>query len=248
MEASKDHTSGNKLVHKGDPPEPGVCIACGSNGLKRGRRYCSKKCRQQINWVLSLSKGLLKTINTRYAAFSFTQDHVILDTLPVWSNGISRFISKRTEGCKPAEDLKNLILQSGEEWHNLVNNKNSKSFASFFLITRRHKKGINPRNIRPDKKFRPRLTRMENACLRVLQLQRDDLSSDGLIDKIRAAYKGLAKRYHPDVGGDAEKFKKLNEAHEKMLLWTENPHYTARKALHHCWSYDGQTNRWSPPL
>jgi len=54
--------------------------------------------------------------------------------------------------------------------------------------------------------------------------------------------------YHPDLGGDAEKFKKLNAAHQQMLLWAENPHFTLRKALLDCWSYDGATNRWSPPL
>jgi DnaJ-class molecular chaperone len=66
--------------------------------------------------------------------------------------------------------------------------------------------------------------------------------------KIKSAYKRLAKVHHPDVGGDAEKFKKLNEAHQKMLGWAENPQYTAKRALVDCWSYDGTTNRWSPPL
>jgi hypothetical protein len=50
------------------------------------------------------------------------------------------------------------------------------------------------------------------------------------------------------MGGDDEKFKKLNAAHQQMLLWAENPHFTLRKALLDCWSYDGATNKWSPPL
>ena len=28
----------------------------------------------------------------------------------------------------------------------------------------------------------------------------------------------------------------------------ENPQFTSRKALVDCWSYDGYTNRWAPPL
>jgi hypothetical protein len=66
--------------------------------------------------------------------------------------------------------------------------------------------------------------------------------------KIKAAYKKLAKIYHPDVGGDTEKFKRLNEAHQQMLLWAKNPQFISRKALVSCWSYDSSTNRWAPPL
>jgi DnaJ-class molecular chaperone len=35
-------------------------------------------------------------------------------------------------------------------------------------------------------------------------------------DEIRSAYKKLAKEHHPDRGGDAEKFKKIQEAHEVL--------------------------------
>jgi hypothetical protein len=84
--------------------------------------------------------------------------------------------------------------------------------------------------------------------MKLLQLKMEELLSDGNVAKIKASYKKLAKIYHPDVGGDAEKFKRLNEAHQQMLLWAENPQYTSRKALVDCWSYDAYTNRWSPPL
>ena len=114
------------------------CISCGTDRIKPGRRYCSKVCRQQMNWVLSLSKGLLRTCNVRYAAFSFTREHIILDLLPVWSNEISRFLYSRTPDTKPAEDLKNLILQSGREWHRMVENRNSKSRASLLLLKKNY--------------------------------------------------------------------------------------------------------------
>jgi len=199
-------------------------------------------------WVLSLSKGLLISFNARYAAFSFDQDFVVLDVLPVWSQDISRFLYRRPGGKKPAEDLKNLILQSGNEWYRLVHNRTSKSYASLVLLKKNHKKDINPKSIRPDKKVKPRLSRFERECLKLLELQIEELFSESHVAKIRSAYKRLAKVYHPDLGGDAEKFKKLNAAHQQMLLWSENPHFTLRKALLDCWSYDGATNRWSPPL
>ena len=93
-----------------------------------------------------------------------------------------------------------------------------------------------------------RLSKIEKNCLKILQLDRKDLASDGHIKKIKSAYKKMAKLYHPDIGGDEERFKQLNEAHKQMILWAENPQYASRKALPDCWSYDGSTNRWSPPL
>ena len=35
-------------------------------------------------------------------------------------------------------------------------------------------------------------------------------------EEIKSAYKKLAKQYHPDHGGDAEKFKEINEAHSVL--------------------------------
>jgi hypothetical protein len=201
-----------------------------------------------MTWVLSLSKGLLKAINARYAAFSFTENRVVLDVLSVWSKEVSRFSSRRRPGNKPAEDLKRLILQSGKEWHRMVGKNHSRSFASLFLLNMNHKKEIDPEKIVPLKKSSPRLSRHEKNCLKVLHLDRKDLVLDGNSRKIRSTYKKLAKLHHPDKGGDEERFKQLNEAHKQMLLWTENPQFTCRKALQGCWSYDSATNRWAPPL
>jgi len=224
------------------------CLACGTHDIKPGRRYCSKDCRQQVLWVLSLSKGLLRVFNTRYAAFSFNRSHVILDILPIWSKDISRFISKRSSGKKPAEDLKKLILQSGKEWYHMISNNSSKSYASLCLLKKNHTDRIPPESIKPDRKIRPRFSKCERESMNLLQLKMEELISEGHVSKIKSAYKKLAKIYHPDVGGDAEKFKKLNEAHHQMLMWADKPQFTSRKALNGCWSYDGLTNRWAPPL
>ncbi len=84
--------------------------------------------------------------------------------------------------------------------------------------------------------------------MNLLQLKLEEFVSGKQVPKIKSAYKKLAKVHHPDMGGDAEKFKKLNDAHQQMLLWAENPQFTSRKALNGCWSYDASTNRWAPPL
>jgi len=237
-----------KPVRYAPPRRTGRCLACGTTDMKRGRRYCSMECREQMRWVLSLSKGLLRTFNARYAAFSFTTDYVVLDVLPIWTSGVSRFIGHRTPGRKPAVDLKSLILESGEEWYGLLDRRNSRSVASLHLLHDNHKPHLDPKSIKPARKSRPRLSRLENDCLKILKIEREVLSSKSCTSTIKSAYKRLAKRHHPDKGGDEETFKRLNEAHQQMLMWAENPQYTCRKALLDSWSYDGSTNRWTPPL
>ncbi len=198
-------------------------------------------------WVLSLSNGLLKAFNARYAAFSFNSDYVLLDVLPVWSREISRFLRRRSEK-KPAEDLKSLILHSGAEWYRIIHNRNSRSFASLSLLNKNSTKRVAPDSIKPDRKLKPRFTKGERASMKLLELKLEEVLCGGQVAQIKSAYKKLAKVHHPDVGGDAEKFKKLNAAHQQMLLWAKNPQFTCRKALIDCWSYDGVTNQWAPPL
>jgi predicted nucleic acid-binding Zn ribbon protein len=243
-----EKVSGKKSVRYAAPRRTGRCLSCGTTDMKRGRRYCSEECRDQMRWVLSLSKGLLRAFNARYAAFFFSADYVVLDVLPVWKTGISRFIAHRRPGRKPAADLKNLILESGEEWYGHLDRKNSKSVASLRLLQDNHNPHVDPRSIKPSHRSRPRLSKDENDCLKLLKIEREVLSSEGCESTIKKAYKRLAKRYHPDMGGDEEIFKRLNEAHQQMLLWVENPQYTCRKALQDSWSYDGATSRWTPPL
>ena len=237
----------NTMLPAGVEVSTRKCLSCGTSRMKSRRRYCSKECRQQMVWVLSLSKGLLKAFNARYAAFSFNNEYVLLDVLPVWSHEISRFLRRRS-GKKPADDLKSLILHSGAEWYRIIHNRNSRSYASLFLLNKNCTKRVAPDSIKPDRKMKPRFTKGERESIKLLELKLEELLGDGHTLKIKSAYKRLAKIHHPDVGGDAEKFKKLNEAHRQMLLWAEEPHFTLRKALIDCWSYDSVTNEWSPPL
>ena len=160
----------------------------------------------------------------------------------------SGFSLKRSSGEKPADGLKKLILQSGQEWHHVIDNNNSKSYASLFLLQKNHNKKITPESIKPDNKLRPRFSKYERQSMNFLQIKMEELFSDGHIKNIKSAYKKLAKIHHPDVGGNEEKFKQLSDAHQQMLSWAENPQFTSRKALMGCWSYDGFTNKWSPPL
>ncbi len=38
-------------------------------------------------------------------------------------------------------------------------------------------------------------------------------------DEIKAAYRKQARRHHPDLGGDEEMMKSINQAYETALSW-----------------------------
>jgi hypothetical protein len=92
------------------------------------------------------------------------------------------------------------------------------------------------------------LKKGERELLKMLNLDAETLLCKECQQEIRSAYRRMARVHHPDAGGDEESFKRLNEAHQRMLRWAENPQFSSKKALPDCWSYDGCTNRWTPPL
>ncbi|MBW1914483.1 MAG: DnaJ domain-containing protein [Deltaproteobacteria bacterium] len=224
------------------------CVSCGTTKMNRGRRYCSTECQKQLRWVLSLARGLLYIFSARYAAFSFDKNHVILDVLPSWADEISRFSIRRGLNNKPADDLKGLILQSGEEWHQIIGNKNSMSFATQSLLEKNRAESLVPDSIRPENKWRPKFSRDERISAKILDLKAEEFLNDEHQKKIKSAYKKLAKLHHPDMGGDAGKFRQVSDAHKQMIMWAQNPQYTSKKALPGCWSYDVYADKWSPPL
>lgn len=224
------------------------CLSCGTEDIKPGRRYCSKQCRQKLMWVLSLSKGLLLTLNARYAAFSFTETCVALDVMPAWSNRISRFVRERKSGHPPAHTLKELILEAGKKWYQKRSRRISRSFASQSILEEKFEDGINLNSIKPNTNKIPRLSEDQRKGLKHLNIPIDGLMLGNYASVIKKAYWGMAKVHHPDKGGDGDKFKEINMAHEIMQEWIEDPKFRSNHSLPDSWSYNGYKNRWSPPL
>jgi len=239
-----------KKPRSSPPPETRTrrCVACGSKDIKPGRRYCSKECRQKLQWTLSLSKGLLQTLNTRYAAFSFTEQYVALDVMPTWSNEISRFVYERKSGYAPAHALKELILEAGKEWYRKRSLRISRSFSSQSILEEKTEKDINPDSIKPNTNKTPKLSADQKKALGHLNIPIDTLIFGDYVEELKNAFRRMAKIHHPDKGGDGEMFKEIKRAHESMLEWAETPKFQSNSALPGCWSYNGYRNRWSPPL
>ena len=43
-----------------------------------------------------------------------------------------------------------------------------------------------------------------------------EVEKNATADKIKSQYKILARKYHPDKGGDPDKFKEISEAYENL--------------------------------
>ena len=129
------------------------------------------------------------------------------------------------------DDLKKLILDSGSEWYAIIGDNNSKSYASLSLLKKNCNSDIPVRSIRPESKKKPRFSKAEKESLKCLRLKLEEIISEEKTSRIKSAYKKMARIHHPDMGGDAEEFRKVKDAHEQMLMWAKNPQYTSRKAL-----------------
>ena len=58
--------------------------------------------------------------------------------------------------------------------------------------------------------------------------QRLGVSKDATPEEIKRAYRDLARQHHPDKGGDAEKFKSIQEAAEVLTDERRRQEYDAR--------------------
>ena len=66
---------------------------------------------------------------------------------------------------------------------------------------------------------RQRQTNQQNKNSRQKYYETLGLRMDASKDEIKKAYRRLVKKYHPDRGGDAEKFKEIQEAYEKIICF-----------------------------
>jgi hypothetical protein len=224
------------------------CLACGQEELPRGRRrYCSEKCKKRLDFALYIATGLVQTLRARYAAFSYTEEMLVLDILPFGAKVISRFAWQRSNGKKVAEDLLRMVEQAGREWYEKEGKTGSRWWASQHLLDGRMRSDIPVNTVVPVSRKTPQFNYGEKNALRVLELTREQILSEDCVRSIKSAYRRKAKIYHPDKGDRSNKFVKINQAHAELLSWAESPRFCSRAALPHSWCYDAARKRWAPP-
>lgn len=221
-----------------------ACLACGVELKFNRQRYCSSFCRQQLREYLNRRTGLLVALNTRYASFYFTNLIIIMDILPYAANQIFSFIIERAPGKKPVVDFCKMIQFLGNIWWSERNRTQKRYKANLQVLEFAEKVNSGLNRIIPRRMIVPLVRKKD---LRILCLDKTDLFSNCLENKLKHAYRSQAKKHHPDHGGDASKFRNLQGAYEKMTQWSKNPIFLKTKGFPDKWFYEGCTNRWFEP-
>ena len=220
------------------------CLSCGTAENMRRRKYCSVECRQQLRYHLNLRTGLLRALNTRYATFYFTEAVIILDVLPYGSPELYSYIFPRSDSGKPVDDFCTLSNILGNAWWAERNRTNKRYLATRFILEKAQAKAAESVPIKPMEVKEP--VKLKKSLM-FLKLKKSDLNSPGLERKIKSAYRKQAMRHHPDLGGDAAGFRKIHDAYEQIIKWSENPVFIRRRGFPDKWFYDGSTVRWVQP-
>ena len=220
------------------------CLSCGTSENMGRRKYCSIECRRKLRYNLNLRTGLLRALNTRYATFYFTDSIIILDVLPYGSGELFSYLYPRTQGRKPAEDYCTMSNILGNAWWAERNRTNKRYLATRHLLEKAESKNAGSAPIKPLEVKEP--TKLAKS-LTFLKLKKSDLNSPELQKKIKSAYRKQAMQHHPDLGGNATAFRRLHQAYEQIISWSENPTFIRRRGFPDKWFYEGGTNRWVQP-
>ncbi len=187
---------------------------------------------------------MLKALSTRYATFYFTETIIVMDVLPYGSSELFSFIYPRSRGKKPVDDFITLSNLLGNAWWAERQRTNKRYLANQSILEKANSKNVDSKAIRPLEIKEP--ARMSKS-LTFLKLRKEDLESPELRKVIKKAYRRQAKRHHPDQGGDAALFRKLHEAYEQLIQWSENPVFYSRRGFPDKWFYYGSSNKWIQP-
>ena len=220
------------------------CLSCGTTENMKRRRYCSIECRRKLRHNLNIRTGLLQTLQIRYATFYFTDHQIVLDMLPYGAVDLVSFIFPRAKGKKPVEDFCKMFNLLGNAWWEEVRRTKKRYVATRIILGKAQPTDGNVNSVRPLEVREP--SRMARS-MTTLKLRNRDLHSPSLQQIIKRAFRRQAKKHHPDQGGDAALFRKLRDAYEQLICWSENPTFTTRRGFTDKWFYEGGLDRWTQP-
>jgi len=225
-----------------------VCECCGRLLEKNRRRYCSKDCKEGFVFKLKWFNNLLRVLNTKYATFTFTDTFLILHVLPMNSSEVYSYFYDRLPGRKPAQDMGKMVFELGEIWWFHKERSKSEKYASDHILDCGHKKVhsmelLQPRQIKYLGNVGKQMT--------FLKISREEIfneSRDSIQEKLKSAYKRQALRHHPDMGGNAEMFRKINQAYLDLKEWLKTPSFNLKKGVPGYWCYIAGKTNWIAPL
>ena len=237
-------TSSHNLIYLKDRGRR-RCLACGDVLPPRNRRYCSMDCRQHLLASLNRRSGLLQALNTRYATFYFTEFMIVMDLLPNGTEQIYSYMLPRTAGKKPVADFCELSNILGTLWWRERHRTKKRYLASQRVLAVADTPQVGKDAVVPVALSVPTV-RM--SSLITLELQVADLTPANMKSRIKQAYRRQAMKHHPDIGGSAQAFHKIQEAYERLLHWAKHPTFTRRSGFPDKWLYEGEARRWIQPI
>jgi hypothetical protein len=169
---------------------------------------------------------------------------IAMDILPYGTNQVFSFIIARTPGNKPVADFCDMFQGLGSLWWSEKRRTHKRYIASLQVFGKARKVGCELNRVIPQQVILPAVRKKD---MNILCLKSADLGLSGLESKIKNAYRCQAKKHHPDLGGNAAKFRCLQEAYEKLTKWAKKPSFLRLKGFPDKWHYEGSTNRWMQP-
>ena len=151
----------------------------------------------------------------------------------------------RSLGRKPVDDFCDLSNMLGTRWWDEHNRTKKRYVASQHVLDQASKACKSPQAVIPSTLAVPSVGVRH---LMTLEIGTDDLTPSNMENSIKRAYRSQVKRHHPDLGGSAQAFLKIQEAYERLIHWTKNPTYIRRSGFPDKWLYEGANNRWLQPI
>ncbi len=246
MDSSTNRRGVSPVESNSDEDEP-RCLSCGKALPNRRQRYCSKKCRDQLeNALKDFGTQLLPRLQIEFATFRFADEQLVLNVVPGQSGEVHSFFFRRTPGLEPARDLRRMYVQMVEQWQAAKRATGSDFDAGQKLLSQAMKGVVALDDVKPQR-VRPSAEILK--CLAGLGIQPDTPVRDLTETYLNKAFRKAAPEVHADTGGSDEAFKKLKEQREILLRWVKSPESVGgRWGLPGRWLYDANKKKWVPPL
>jgi hypothetical protein len=189
--------------------------------------------------------GLVQALNVRYATFYFSDLFIAMDLLPYGYNDIFSFFYPRSLDKTPAEDFSYMADILGKIWWAEQKRTQKRYLASRHVLAQAIR---NPASLRPVRPLQTVVPTLRGASMTALKIEKAAINAPDLPRVIRDAYRRQVKIHHPDMGGNAETFRKIHQAYEELLRWSKKPTFARRRGFPDKWFYDGSRCKWIQPM